>query len=209
MKIFALSRVYAGCALALLCACGEPGQSFDSYLLSLSWSPEHCADTDDRSSQCDGSRPYGFVLHGLWPESDRGRAPEYCSGAAFDAPGVTEELRSIMPSDGLIEHEWNAHGTCSGLSQANYFGMAVRAYRLVKIPPSFQPPVSRVETTPAAVRRQFADANPDFPADAFAVKDDGRFLQEVRVCLTTDLKPRGCDHPGDRRDVTIIVRPVR
>jgi ribonuclease I len=41
------------------------------------------------------------------------------------------------------------------------------------------------------------------------VKDDGRFLQEVRVCLTTDLKPRDCDRPGDTRDKTIIVRPVR
>lgn len=114
-----------------------------------------------------------------------------------------------MPSDRLIEHEWETHGACSGMNQADYFRTAARAFRMVKIPPAFQPPVSRIETTPREVRRQFAKANPDFPADAFAVKDDGRFLQEVRVCLTTGLKPRDCDRPGDTRDKTIIVRPIR
>jgi ribonuclease T2 len=205
MKCFYLSRVYAGGLLALvLCGCGGRGTSFGSYVMSLSWSPAHCAETNDESAQCDGSRPYGFVLHGLWPEG-----PEHCSGPAFDASGVTDELRSVMPSDRLIEHEWAAHGTCSGLTQTDYFRTAVRAFRLVKIPRAFQPPLTRVETTPVAVRRQFADANPEFPVDAFAVKDDGRFLEEVRVCLTTDLKPRGCDRPGDARGVSIIVRPVR
>jgi len=193
----------------LLCACAGPVRSFDSYLLSLSWSPQHCAGSSDSSAECDGSRQYGFVLHGLWPEAARGRSPQHCPGPAFDPSGVTSELRSIMPGDRLIEHEWITHGACSGLSQAEYFGAAARAYRLVKIPPAFQPPVTRAETTPASVRRQFADANPDFPGDAFAVKDDGRFLEEVRVCLTADLKPRGCDHPGDTRDIAIVVRPVR
>jgi ribonuclease T2 len=210
MKLFSLSRVYAACAMALLLsACAGGGRSFDYYLLSLSWSPQHCADTGDGSAQCAGARPYGFVLHGLWPEPAGGRGPEHCFGPAFDASLITDDLRSLMPDDSLIEHEWTVHGSCSGLSQSDYFRAAARAYRLVKIPPAFQPPVTRMETTPAAVRRQFADANPDFPGAAFAVKDDGRFLEEVRVCLTADLRPRGCDHAGDTRNITIIVRPAR
>jgi len=114
-----------------------------------------------------------------------------------------------MPSGRLIEHEWETHGACSGMNQTDYFSTAERAFRMVKIPPALQPPVSRIETTPREVHRQFAEANSDFPTEAFAVKDDGRFLQEVRVCLTTDLKPRPCDRLGDLRSVTIIVRPVR
>lgn len=208
--LFSLSRVYAGCALALLlCACTGPGQSSGYYVLSLSWSPQHCAETSDSSAECAGARAYGFVLHGLWPESARGRGPQNCPGPAFDTSGITAELRGLMPDDGLIEHEWTTHGVCSGLNQTDYFRAAARAYRLVQIPPAFQPPVTRVETTPAAVRRQFAAANPDFPGDAFAVKDDGRFLEEVRVCLTTDLRPRGCDRAGDTRGVTIVVRAER
>lgn len=209
MKLFFLFRVYAGCALALLlCGCSGQGRGFDSYLLSMSWSPQHCAETGDSSLECDGSRAYGFVPHGLWPEVARGRSPGHCPGAPFDASLATGELRSLMLSDRLIEHEWATHGTCSGLSQSDYFAAALRAYRLVKIPAAFQPPVMRVEITPAGVRRQFAAANPDFPAGAFAVKDDGRFLDEVRVCLTVDLKPRECDRAGDLRDVEIVVRPA-
>jgi ribonuclease T2 len=178
-------------------------------MLSLSWAPQHCAETGDGSAECDASRKYGFVLHGLWPESAEGRSPEHCPGRDFDPSVVTGELRSIMPSDRLMEHEWITHGVCSGLGQTAYFGMAARAWGLVKIPAAFQPPVTRRETTPAAVRRQFAAANPDFPADAFTVKDDGRFLDEVRVCLTVDLKPRHCDHPGDTRSVAMVVRAAR
>lgn len=195
--------------LLLLCACVDHGRDFDYYLLSLSWSPQHCVETGDRSAQCDGSRHYGFVLHGLWPESARGRGPQHCAGPAFDVSRVPDELPGIMPGESLIEHEWTTHGACSGLSQSDYFRAALRAFRLVKIPPAFQPPVARIETTPAAVRRQFADANPDFPGDAFAVKDDSRFLEEVRVCLTIGLRPRACDHPGDTRDIAIVVRPER
>ena len=178
-------------------------------MLSLSWSPQHCAETGDASAECAGTRTYGFVLHGLWPETSHGRAPRDCAGAAFDASQVTGELLAVMPGYRLIEHEWETHGTCSGMIQTDYFHAAERAFRMVKIPPAFQPPVSRVETTPRKVRRQFAEANPDFPSDAFAVKDDGRFLDEVRVCLATDLKPRDCDRPGDTQDKTIVVRAAR
>lgn len=59
----------------------EPGQ-FDFYVLSLSWSPSFCAAAAERgrprgaTMQC-GARPYSFVVHGLWPQYDKG-FPEYC-----------------------------------------------------------------------------------------------------------------------------------
>ena len=58
-----------------------PGQ-FDFYVLSLSWSPSFCATAAERgrgrdaNAQC-GVRPYSFVVHGLWPQYDKG-FPEYC-----------------------------------------------------------------------------------------------------------------------------------
>ena len=58
-----------------------PGQ-FDFYVLSLSWSPSFCAAAAERiggrpsGPQC-GPRPYSFVVHGLWPQYDKG-FPEYC-----------------------------------------------------------------------------------------------------------------------------------
>src|SRR5262249_40589503 len=54
-----------------------PGQ-FDYYVLSLSWSPSFCetATGNARRQQC-GTRPFSFVVHGLWPQYERG-FPESC-----------------------------------------------------------------------------------------------------------------------------------
>ena len=54
-----------------------PGQ-FDYYVLALSWSPSFCetATGNARRQQC-GARPFSFVVHGLWPQYERG-FPESC-----------------------------------------------------------------------------------------------------------------------------------
>src|SRR5262249_22498074 len=52
---------------------------FDYYVLSLSWSPSFCetaGGNNARRLQC-GGRPYSFVVHGLWPQYERG-FPESC-----------------------------------------------------------------------------------------------------------------------------------
>src|SRR5580704_5239303 len=88
---FVMTRVAsASFALALLVGAAsaqdrrqnEPGK-FDYYRLVLSWSPSFCAETAERNPyragrnpQC-GPRPYSFVVHGLWPQYERG-FPEFC-----------------------------------------------------------------------------------------------------------------------------------
>src|SRR3984893_16793421 len=80
---FAASLLVVGVSAALSEGAGqnEAGQ-FDFYVLSLSWSPSFCAAAAERgnargpSLQC-GARPYSFVVHGLWPQYDKG-FPEYC-----------------------------------------------------------------------------------------------------------------------------------
>src|SRR5689334_15358342 len=56
---------------------------FDFYVLSLSWSPSYCEAAGERGGpsksqqiQC-GGRPFSFVVHGLWPQYERG-FPNYC-----------------------------------------------------------------------------------------------------------------------------------
>src|SRR4026208_2632134 len=50
---------------------------FDFYVLSLSWSPSYCEVAEDRTGgrardrQCSG-RPFAFVVHGFWPQYERG-----------------------------------------------------------------------------------------------------------------------------------------
>src|SRR5690606_18991341 len=53
---------------------GKPGE-FDFYVLALSWTPSYCEAEGDRRAgdeQCSRARPYAFVVHGLWPQYERG-----------------------------------------------------------------------------------------------------------------------------------------
>jgi ribonuclease T2 len=184
--------------------------TFDYYVLTLSWSPQHCATTPkDRSPQCAGPRMYGFVVHGLWPNANSGRHPYACAGPAFDRSFATADLVDVMPSLELVRHEWEKHGTCSGLTPHDYFRRVLDAYQMVTIPREVRTPDRRVETTPAALRDEFAAANPTFGTEAFEVMADGRFLREVRVCFDRELKPLACRERGDTSERPIILRPSR
>ena len=77
-------------------------------------------------------------MHGLWPQFERG-FPEDCP---TDEPQVANEtlrtLYDLMPSAGLIRHEWTSHGACSGLSQGDYFAVLRAAREKVAIPEQFR-----------------------------------------------------------------------
>src|SRR5215475_3676492 len=102
----------------------EPGQ-FDFYVLSLSWSPSYCAANAERpfyrqDPQC-GARPFSFVVHGMWPQYENG-FPEFCQVPSPRLPrNIVSSMLDLMPSPRLIYHEWDRHGTCSGLSANAFF----------------------------------------------------------------------------------------
>src|SRR5436853_4257847 len=72
----------------------QPGK-FDFYVLSLSWSPSFCEATAERGreskEQC-GARPYSFVVHGFWPQYDKG-FPEFCR---VPAPRLDRNVMTSM-----------------------------------------------------------------------------------------------------------------
>lgn len=191
-------------------ASNAPGD-FDYYVLAMSWSPQHCATkgANDRL-QCGEGREYGFILHGLWPQYEQGW-PEDCSTRTVSRDTI-DEMLPIMPSPGLIRHEWSKHGTCSGLTAPQYFAKARDAYNRVRIPNPFKSPRERITFSPASIRKEFTRATPGLPENAVAVLCTGRFVQEVRVCMTKDLQPRKCSDEVARNQCNlseIIFRPVR
>ncbi len=193
-----LRRGAAGLGLALLLTvagqAAEPEHTagqFDFYVLALSWSPSWCASQGDRAAstpQCAGPRPFGFVVHGLWPQYERG-FPETCP---VSVPGpdraAVDGMLDLMPSPGLVRHQWRKHGTCSGLAPAAFFAAVRKAAGRVTVPPAFVDPQGPAMVSPDAVEAAFLAANPGLPADAIAVTCDRRRLGEVRVCLDRDLK---------------------
>ena len=86
--------------------------------------------------QC-GGRPFAFVVHGLWPQYEQG-FPSYCQVPAprLDRAIVGGAL-DLMPSPRLVFHEWDRHGTCSGLSPHAYFETVRKARAAVKIPADY------------------------------------------------------------------------
>ena len=71
---------------------------------------------DERLLRADGAGPtagrFGFVLHGLWPNSGGGKHPQWCS---LTPRPSAEELKAnlcMTPAPWLLEHEWAKHGSC-------------------------------------------------------------------------------------------------
>ena len=165
-----------------------PGR-FDFYVLSLSWSPGFCATGGDEKGrdQCRDGANIGFVVHGLWPQYDRG-FPSDCGGNTNPPRAALATTDGVYPDQGLARYEWRKHGTCSGLNPFDYFAAAKRARDAVTIPPSFKDDHQARKQSPADVIRAFTDANPALRPGMLAAICERGTLDEVRFCFTKDLK---------------------
>lgn len=189
---------------------------FDYYVVALSWSPTYCASVGQREggTQCNGKRPYSFVLHGLWPQYSRGW-PQFCETGT--RPWVPENTISamldVMPSKKLIIHQYKKHGTCSGLTPEAYFDVSRKLYDSIKIPERYQLPEQPLQVSPGEVVGDFIKANPELKPEMIAVSCGGRRLRELRVCFGRDLKPQACGGNEDTRKLcssdNVVMPPVR
>lgn len=185
---------------------------FDHYVLSLSWSPTYCATegAGERSIQC--SRPYAFMVHGLWPQYERGY-PEFCRTRESDRvpDRLAQQYLDIIPSPGLIGHQWRKHGSCTGLSQAEYLALGRKAKNAVRIPDEFVLPARPIVISPREVEQKFIAVNQGLRPDAISVACDRRHLTEVRICLSKDLQFTRCEEV-DRKSCRldrVLMPPVR
>jgi ribonuclease T2 len=192
----------------------EPGQ-FDFYVLSLSWSPSFCEAAGERGTppqqQCAG-RPYSFVVHGLWPQYEKG-FPEFCQQPSPRLNrNIVSSMLDLMPAPRLIFHEWDKHGTCSGLDPTAYFENVRKVRAQVKIPDAYLDLKEPLMVTPDEVEDAFVKANPGLARDAIAVTCDSRRLGEVRICVGKDLRFRSCpeiDTRGVCRRDKVVMPPMR
>jgi ribonuclease T2 len=192
--------------------CDACAGKFDFYVLSLSWSPSFCETVANRfrkQPEC-SARPYSFVVHGLWPQYENG-FPQSCVVPAPQLPrDLMESMLDLMPAPQLIYHEWDQHGTCSGLSPAAYFDTVRKARAVVKIPSDYVDLKSELRVNPEDVKAAFIKANPGLRASSIAVDCDNR-LREIRICLSKDLTFRDCGEVARRscRRDEVIMPPVR
>lgn len=189
-------------ALAALCVGGAHARSrhhaaadvsgkFDYYVMSLSWSPTFC-ESHKSNQQC--GQHLGFVLHGLWPQYQAGGYPQQCA----TPERLTEAARAyavenrLFPTEDLLAHEWQTHGTCNGSSALDYFKAAQSAHASIQVPAQLAPGDRRKSLTGREISKLIRDANPAITAKSMVVQCAGKELSEVRVCLSKDLAPRPC-----------------
>lgn len=191
----------------------SPPARFDFYVLALSWSPSYCEaeGAGANQQQCGSGRPYAFVVHGLWPQFERGY-PVDCKTDVERVPqDLAKTLYDIMPSSGLIGNEWRRHGSCTGLDQQAYFATVRAARARVVIPDAYRRLESGRTVSAGEVERAFIDANPGLPSDAISVSCDRRLMREVRICMTREFGFRGCAEVEKRgcRSERLVMPPVR
>jgi len=189
----------------------EIAGEYDYFVLSLSWSPNWCAlEGDARNSpQCDAD--HGWIMHGLWPQFHRGY-PSYCRTIERPPPrSMTADMADIMGTGGLAWHQWNKHGSCTGLSARAYYDLSREAYARVTRPPVFRKLDKTVKLPASVVEDAFLQSNPAFEPDGVTVTCRDGHIQEVRICLSRDLNPVPCgqDVVRDCKMKNAIFTPLR
>jgi ribonuclease T2 len=185
---------------------GHVAGQFDYYALVLSWSPTYCAGLRKRNydPQCDqrGGRRHAFVLHGLWPQYERGY-PEHCAtrDRPFVPQPVIDRMLDIMPSPRLVIHEYRKHGTCTGLDPASYYDISRKLFSKVTIPPRYVNPAAPLFVGPAELAQEFVAANPNLKPDMIGIecRGAGNRLRAVRICFSREGDFRACganENPG-------------
>ncbi len=178
-----------------LAAEGERAGEFDYFVLALSWSPNWCALEGDarRSPQCDAAEDHGWILHGLWPQFERGY-PSYCKSAERPpSRGMTAQMADIMGTGGLAWHQWKKHGTCTAYSAEKYYSLSREAYSRITRPEVFRKLQKTVRLPAAVVEEAFLHDNPGLAPQMITITCKQGHIQEARICLAKDtLKPRAC-----------------
>ncbi len=157
----------------------------------MTFQPEFCVHKHEKPEGCHHPRQIWnrLTIHGLWPNNNDGSYPQNCSNEKFDLSNlqpIREELEQKWPniqapspnSESHVsfwEHEWSKHGTCSGLSQLDYFSHALK--ELVPTPSI----VTDAEEQHARVKKDdLLEAYGG--AQLVALVCEKGYLSEVRVC---------------------------
>jgi ribonuclease T2 len=187
----------------------RPGD-FDYYVLSLSWAPAFCASHSGQgtSRECDPKRHVGFVVHGLWPQKEGSRV-ENCGSVPPVSSAIVNEMLPLMPSAGLIQHEWQTHGSCSGLNAQDYFSLIRQVRSSIQIPSDFQNAKQDEQKGVSAIEQDFVSANHLSGPGAVRVACYSAEMTEVRLCVTKDGQSRTCSKSvAECNTGTVEIRPI-
>lgn len=173
-------------------------------VLAYYWWPEQCQRPDSAATPgCQAG--FGFKVHGLWPDGVGKTYPQFCRAPTPLSVATVKANYCMTPSPSLLQHEWAKHGTCHWPDAAAYFGDARKVADRLTMPDAAALPGEGL--TAGALRDAVVAANPQLPrASLFVGTNNKQWLTELRVCLTTGLKPVACEDGDIGAPDTVPIR---
>jgi ribonuclease T2 len=175
-----------------------------AYLLALFWSPEACRagiPESDKTIQC-RNNSFGFTVHGLWPNGPDRVHPRYCKPSPPMSPATVKANLCMTPSPWLLQHEWQAHGTCQWETPEAYFKKARQVRKGLNVPELKPGPGETM--TAGEIRHAFLKRNRGMTAEGLNVRvKDGR-LTEVWVCMDLKFKLAACRGGNGAPDSAVV-----
>ncbi|MCW8930322.1 MAG: ribonuclease T [Gammaproteobacteria bacterium] len=125
------------------------GITTDFFLLVYSNSPNFCqfkkrkGELDEVPFQCLTPNQFGWVIHGLWSESEQAyikgendKHPQFCQGDLEKLSlDILKPYLCMSPGTSLLQGEWEKHGACDFDSAKQYFDKTEELYKRFKVPP--------------------------------------------------------------------------
>lgn len=122
--------------------------SVDYYMLALSWSPSFCEEQRSKNNgnvpahlalQCNQASKFGWVIHGLWPQSATARSadehPRFCQGDLAQLPeNLIKQYLPESPGASLLQGQWEKHGACAFNNAEDYFEKQKQLFRSLNLP---------------------------------------------------------------------------
>jgi ribonuclease T2 len=175
--------------------------------LALSWSPTFCLEQDPQGKQpqCNITLPkqYRFIVHGLWPQLQINSQKQveaekylnYCKTVNKNLEAsIVENYFYLMPSSGLMRHQWEKHASCGNFTQQSYFKAIENLYQKLKIATLFH----EVKKTQSYLLNDLIDKItvhiPSILRENIVIVCHKNTLSELRICLNNDYTYRKCHY---------------
>jgi ribonuclease T2 len=186
----------------------------DYYGLSLSWVPQFCNSQAGKNPnnkwQC-ADNSFGFVVHGLWPQSSKARRndehPRNCKAPELLPAATIKPHLCTIPGAQLMQDEWVKHGTCAFPNAKAYLDQIEVLYKNLVLPD-----LKAGMTTSGAIRKQIVAANQSKglkPEHTEVRVLSGNRFSEFMVCYDKSFKFAACADKGAPDHVEVRVAAKR
>ena len=170
-------------------------QDFSFYVFASEWTGTICS-----LNTCNEFGAQNFWnIHGLWP-SDGNRSLQYCSDAPFNTSLISSLQSELLQywnglyasDDTFHAHEWQKHGTCSGLNEEEYFSTVLQVALHLDIYGTLAEN-GIVPGDSAYYCEDIARALTNkYGVKSFTIGEQNGYLTEIEMCLDRNLNPQDC-----------------